>query len=278
MDMNYGTTRRCLERWWTAAPRRWARAGGLLALTLLCAAVVLAIPGCGGGDSGGGGPKAKHGGGGGDDDSDTGGKGLKSRNKGGDDDSDSGGKGAGKAKGGPPPAAPPPGGSSGGPPGSPPGGAPGGAPPAPAAPTAPTDLALGVSDSPTRARNPFQPLDKPLKKAPVQTTAQVTARQLLAPFRPQLILPPSEKAVAATAVEPQDLRVAGFNREGKAVLEQNDQNWTVWPGQRIVINFNGQQEVVVISVSPDGVILQDPKTKQLYHAPTNRARGGGGNQ
>jgi hypothetical protein len=248
--------------------------------TMLALGVTLALAGCGGNGDSGGGPKIGKRGAGGDDDM-GGGGGLKGRKNASGDDSDSGGGGGGGKKGGAPPPGPPAGGSpppgSSGPPGAPgmPGGpgAPGGAPAAGAGAVAPvgaTDLALGPASFPTREHDPFQPLDKPLKPAPPQ--AGPVERSLLVPFRPQLILPPPEHAAAQAPVEPADLRVAGYGRAGEAVLEQGDNNITVRPGQVITIQFNGPRQVKVISITPDGVILKDTQSGQLYHAP-NTARG-----
>ena len=82
-------------------------------------------------------------------------------------------------------------------------------------------------------------------------------------------MPPAEAETEVRAVEPPDLRTAGL-LGGKAIIEQNGQQYTVWPGQRINIEFNGQRSVVVVSVAGTGTTLKDTVTGQLYSAPFRR--------
>ncbi|MBI5833469.1 MAG: hypothetical protein HZB16_14315 [Armatimonadetes bacterium] len=239
---SYGT-----QRAW-----RWLLAVGLLGAV----ASTLLLAGCGGKkDSDSSGPKLKRG----EDGEDGGGGGLKSRKNA---DGEDGGGGGGRSAPPPPPAGGP--GGPGGPPGGPPGG---GAQAPPPAPAVPLDLAASPPKFPGRPNNPFAPLDKPLKPAPEMSTRphQVTH----SPVRPDLVLPPPEPERETRAVEPPDLRTAGL-LGGKAIIEQNGQQYTVWPGQRISIEFNGQRQVVVVSVAATGTTLKDTVTGTLYSAPFRR--------
>ncbi len=231
-----------LETWLRAA----LRTGRLLVVVVCC--LSLALVGCGGGGDDSSGVMSPSPGGGGDDMGD-----------------DMGGGGGSPM---PPPMSDGPGGPGG--PGGPEmgmGGMPGMTGPggggAPAAPQGRLDIASAPPIYPSRAGDPFAPLDRPLKPIPpVNPRANVLTHP---PLRPVFVMPHEEQK-EKTVAQPPRLRTAGL-LGGKAIVEQGDQTFTVWPGQRIEIDYNGPRQVEVVSVSGTGTTLRDVITGELYVAP-----------